>query len=123
MKHLFYSLAIILLLSSCSDASQTRIQLKDFTDDTSVKKLGQRLIDLPFGLNALEPSSEEVQEIFIAVHGGRSEGYEWIYPIKTIDTKQKHMHFYRWPDNGCFQSSAEELASEINDLLLSLIHI
>ena len=27
------------------------------------------------------------------------------------------MHFYRWPDNGCFQSSAEELASEINNLL------
>lgn len=117
MKHLFYSLAIILLLSSCSNASQTRIQLEDFTDDTSVKALGQRLIDLPFGLNALEASSEQVQEIFIAVHGGRSEGYEWIYPIKTIDTKEKHMYFYRWADNGCFQDPAEELTKKIVDIL------
>jgi surfactin synthase thioesterase subunit len=27
------------------------------------------------------------------------------------------MYFYRWPDNGCFQSSAEELAVQINNLL------
>jgi pimeloyl-ACP methyl ester carboxylesterase len=45
------------------------------------------------------------------------KGYEWIYPIKTIDSKQKHMYFYRWHDNGCFQSSAVELANEINNLL------
>ena len=42
--------------------------------------------DLHFGLNSLEQSEEEAQEFFIAVHGGSSEGYEWIYPIKTIDT-------------------------------------
>ena len=51
------------------------------------------------------------------MHGANSECYEWIYPIKTIDTKQKHMYFYRWPDNGCFQDSAEKLANEIQDIL------
>ena len=50
-------------------------------------------------------------------HGGSSEGYEWIHPIRKIDTKQKHMYFYRWPDNGCFKSSAEELVNEIYNLL------
>jgi triacylglycerol esterase/lipase EstA (alpha/beta hydrolase family) len=117
MKNIFYLFFFILFIAGCNKAPQPPIQLKDFSSDISVKKLGQRLIDLPQGLNPLEPSSEEAQEIFIAVHGGRSEGYEWIYPIKTIDTKQKHMFFYRWPDNGCFQESAEKLENEIKVIL------
>ena len=117
MKHLFCSLILILFIAGCGSSSQNPIQLKDFTNDEPVKKLGHRLINLPFGLNTLEPSSEEAQEIFIAVHGGRSEGYEWIHPIKTIDTRQKHMYFYRWPDNVCFQDSAEKLSNQINDIL------
>ena len=117
MKNIFYTLALTLFLTGCGSASQPPIQIDDLSHDTSVKKLGERLIDLPYGLNALEPFVEEAQEIFIAVHGGSSEGYEWIYPIKTIDTKQKHMYFYRWPDNGCFQDSAEKLANEIKNIL------
>tara|TARA_S200000501_G_scaffold124679_1_gene117697 strand:- start:105 stop:827 length:723 start_codon:yes stop_codon:yes gene_type:complete len=117
MKQIFYTLAATFFLIGCNNAPQPPIQLNDLSDEISVKTLGKRLIDLPFGLNALELSEDEAQEVFIAVHGGSSEGYEWIYPIKIIDTKQKHMYFYRWPDNGCFQSSAEELASEINNLL------
>ena len=117
MKNIFYLFFFILFIAGCNKAPQPPIQLKDFSSDISVKKLGQRLIDLPQGLNPLEQSSEEAQEIFIAVHGGRSEGYEWIYPIKTIDTKQKHMFFYRWPDNGCFQESAEKLENEIKVIL------
>ena len=117
MKHLFYSLSLLLFITGCGSSSQTPIQLQDFTNDISVKKLGHRLINLPYGLNALEPSLEEAQEIFIVVHGGSSEGYEWIYPIKTIDTKQKHIYFYRWPDNGCYQDSAEKLLNEIKDIL------
>jgi predicted alpha/beta hydrolase family esterase len=117
MKHIFYFFLVALFIVGCGNVPQSPIQLNDLSDDISVKKLGKRLIDLPYGLNALEPGEEEAQEIFIAVHGGSSEGYEWIYPIKTIDTKQKHMYFYRWPDNGCFQSSAEALANEIKALL------
>ena len=117
MKHIFYFSGLALFIAACGNAPQPSIQLEDLSDDISVKKLGERLIDLPYGLNALESSEEEAQEIFIAVHGGSSEGYEWVYPIKTIDTKQKQMYFYRWPDNGCFQSSAEALANEIKTLL------
>ena len=117
MKQIFYILAATFFLTGCNNAPQPPIQLNDLSDEISVKTLGKRLIDLPFGLNALELSEDEAQEVFIAVHGGSSDGYDWIYPIKTIDTKQKHMHFYRWPASGCFQSSAEELASEINNLL------
>ena len=95
MKHIFYTFALVCFIAGCGNAPEFPIQLNDLSDDIAVKKLGKRLIDLPYGLNSLEPREPEVQEIFIAVHGGGSEGYEWIYPIKTIDTKHKHMYFYR----------------------------
>jgi pimeloyl-ACP methyl ester carboxylesterase len=117
MKHLFYTFALIFFIVGCGNAPQLPIQLNDLSNDISVKKLGERLIDLPYGLNTLEANQDVAQEIFIAVHGAGSEGYEWIHPIKTIDSKQKHMYFYRWRDNGCFQSSAVELANEITNLL------
>ena len=93
MKLIFYTFALTFFLTGCNNAPQPPIQINDLSEEISVKTLGERLIDLPYGLNALEQSEEEVQEVFIAVHGGSSEGYEWIYPIKTIDTKQRHMHF------------------------------
>ena len=117
MKHIFYTPVLTFFFFSCGNEPQPPIQLHDLSAEISVKKLGEKLIDLPYGLNDLETSADESQEIFIAVHGGSSEGYEWIHPIRTIDTKQKHMYFYRWPDNGCFQSSAEELVNEIYNLL------
>ena len=117
MKHIFYTPVLTFFLIDCGNASQPPIQLNDLNAEISVKTLGERLIDLPYGLNDLEPSADDSQEIFIAVHGGSSEGYEWIHPIRKIDTKQKHMYFYRWPDNGCFQGSAEELVNEIYTLL------
>ena len=117
MKHIFYTPVLTFFLIACGNGSQPPIQLNDLNAEISVKTLGERLIDLPYGLNDLEPSADESQEIFIAVHGGSSEGYEWIHPIRKIDTKQKHMYFYRWPDNGCFKSSAEELVNEIYNLL------
>ena len=117
MKHIFYTPVLTFFLIACGNDSQPPIQLSDLSAEISVKTLGKRLIDLPYGLNDLEPSAGDSQEIFIAVHGGSSEGYEWIHPIRKIDTKQKHMYFYRWPDNGCFQSSAEELVNKIYNLL------
>ena len=117
MKHILYLLFLAFFAASCNIEPQSPIKLMDFTNDISVKKLGQRLVDLPHGLNSMEPSTNEAQEIFIAVHGGSSEGYEWIYPIKTIDSEQKHVYFYRWADDGCFQDSAEKLVKEIADIL------
>ena len=114
-SHLFF--VFIFLLVGCSDDSLPPIKISDFKNDISVKNLGLRLIDLPYGLNSMEPSRDEVQEIFIVVHGGNSEGYEWIYPLKKINTEFRHMYFYRWPDNNCFQNSAENLKSEITEIL------
>jgi len=117
MKKFSYLFFVFFLATSCSKEPQSNVQLQDLVDNISVQKLGQRLIDLPFGLNKLEPTLEEAEEIFIGIHGGSSEGYEWVYPLKTINTKKKEMYFYRWPDNGCFQDSAEQLITLIDSIL------
>ena len=117
MKFIFSLFVLIFFLAGCSDASLPPIKIGDFENDTSVKNLGIRLMDLPYGLNSMEPSLDEVQEIFISVHGGNSEGYEWIYPLKKINTKLRHMYFYRWPDNSCFQNSVKRLKDEIISIL------
>ena len=117
MKYSFSFFLFIFSLVGCSDNSLPPIKISDFKNDISVKNLGMRLIDLPYGLNSMEPSRDEAQEIFIVVHGGNSEGYEWIYPLKRINTELRHMYFYRWPDNNCFQNSAESLKNEITEIL------
>tara|TARA_B100001057_G_scaffold421828_1_gene443000 strand:+ start:111 stop:833 length:723 start_codon:yes stop_codon:yes gene_type:complete len=117
MKYSLSFLVLIFLLAGCSDDSLPPIKISDFKNDISVKNLGMRLIDLPYGLHSMEPNLDKAQEIFVAVHGGNSEGYEWIYPLKKINTKLRHIYFFRWPDNSCFQNSAEELKNEITDIL------
>ena len=116
MKYIHSFFVFIFLLVGCSDNSLPPIKINDFKNDISVKNLGLRLIDLPYGLNSMEQRRDEVQEIFIAVHGGNSDGYEWIYPLKKL-IQPRHIYFYRWPDNNCFQNSAENLKNEIMEIL------
>ena len=78
MKHIFYTFTLVFFIAGCGNAPQPPIQLSDFSDQVSVKKLGKRLIDLPYGLNSLEQKRRSSGN-FYAVHGGGSEGYEWIY--------------------------------------------
>jgi hypothetical protein len=51
MKHIFYTFALVFFIAGCGNAPQSPIQLNDLSNDISVKKLGERLIDLPYGLN------------------------------------------------------------------------
>ena len=70
MRKIFCYFVFIFLIIGCQNSNQPPLKLKDFKDDIDVKELGKRLIHLPFGLNSMEASNDEVDEIFIAVHGG-----------------------------------------------------
>ena len=58
--------------------------------------------------------------MLISVHGSRSEGYEWIYPLQTLDTENSATFFYRWDDRKCYLSSAESLIFYLKEVLKSL---
>ena len=78
------------------------------------KESGARLIRLDFGLNPLERFNGKEKILLISVHGSQSEGYEWIYPLQTLDTEKSATFFYRWKDNKCYLSSAEKLNSYLS---------
>ena len=112
----FPPLVCLIIIFSCAK-SESYPWLDTLDSETKYEESGKRLMSLDFGLNPLEGFNKNEKVLFIGVHGSRSLGYEWIYPIKTIDSEQKHMYFYRWADDGCFQDSAEKLAKEIADIL------
>ena len=78
------------------------------------KESGAKLIRLDFGLNPLERFNGKEKVLLISVHGSQSEGYEWIYPLQTLDTEKSATFFYRWNDNKCYLSSAEKLNSYLS---------
>ncbi len=82
-----------------------------------VKQSGARLIDLPLGLHALEEVSDENNRIVIGVHGWRSEGYEWVYPLLTMDSDRTTTYFFRWDFNECPIKSGRILLTEIQSAL------
>ena len=72
------------------------------------------------GLNPLERFNGKEKVLLVSVHGSRSEGYEWIYPLQTLDTENSATFFYRWDDRKCYLSSAESLTFYLKEVLKSL---
>ena len=80
-------------------------------------KSGQRLMSLEYGLSPLEVINKKEKVAVIGVHGVRSEGYEWVYPLTKLDGNDRLTLFYRWDDESCFLPSALKLNQEILLLL------
>ena len=81
----------LLTVGACNGPAPSKAQLSDFQDNVSVKISGARLIDLPMGMQPLESNLLNANEITVAVHGGSSEGYEWVYPLKILDNLPESM--------------------------------
>ena len=77
---------------------------------------GKKLMNLDFGLHNLEQSSKNT-EILIGIHGGDSRGFEWIYPLQTLDNQDVQTYFFRWDTTKCPSEGAEILSSELKALL------
>ena len=105
------------LVFSCTLNSDEYPWLSELDYQNEVFESGQRLMQLEYGLHALEEKLNNEDSLIIAVHGSRSRGYEWIYPMKTLDSKNHDIYFFRWNDQGCPYPSALKLDSLINEKL------
>jgi len=105
----------IVLLVSCS--KQVDISLKGFSTADDVFVSGKALMSIDKGLHPLEDLSANQQTLLIGIHGSASRGYEWIYPLQTLDTANNLTLFFRWDDKNCPRPSYEELSVSINALL------
>ena len=134
-----YLLFAVLLSSS----NLNSLNLYDLDHETEFLDSGKKLMNLDFGIHDLEPN-QETKSIIIAIHGRDSRGFEWIYPLQTIDSEQTKTYFFRWDTTKCPQKIIPLLVKEIlaikdlkkitilghsyggtlsSLLLLSLIHI
>ena len=97
--------------------------LESLDSGKGYKQSGAKLSGLDVGLNPLEKFNGNEKVLLVSVHGSRSEGYEWIYPLQTLDTEKSATFFYRWDDSKCYLSSAKKLISLLSKLDTSLPNI
>ena len=75
-------------------------------------KSGKKLMDLDFGLHDLE-INQTGKEILIGIHGRDSRGFEWIYPLQTLDNEATKAYFFRWDTTKCPQKTIPILVKEL----------
>ena len=89
------------------------LNLYELDPDKEYLKSGQKLMDLNFGLHDLE-ANQTGKEILISIHGRDSRGFEWIYPLQTIDNEVTKTYFFRWDTTKCPQKTIPILMKEIS---------
>ena len=105
----------VFLLSTFLFSSLNLISLNlyDLDHETEFLESGKRLMNFDFGIHDLEPN-QEAKAIIIAIHGGDSRGFEWIYPLQTIDNEVTKTYFFRWDTTKCPQKTIPILMKEIS---------
>ena len=115
MRNILY-LIMIFLLVSCSESEE--VSLKEFKITGDVFDSGKRLMSLPYGLHTLEENNTMEKTLIIGVHGSNSRGYEWIYPLSSLDNSDKLVAFFRWDDSSCPGPGIQSLSQNLSDLLV-----
>lgn len=94
------------------------VTLEALQDGEGAKPSGKRLMALPLGLHRLDSTSPAPTRAVIGIHGYESEGYEWVYPLKTLGKDgQARAYFYRWDFTQCPEPMADGLGKALDELL------
>ena len=91
------------------------LNLYELDPNKEYLKSGQKLMDLDFGLHDLE-ANQVGKQILISIHGRDSRGFEWIYPLQTIDNEVTKTYFFRWDTTKCPQKTIPILMKEISEM-------
>ena len=91
------------------------LNLYDLDYETEFLESGRKLMNLDFGIHDLEPN-QEANALIIAIHGGDSRGFEWIYPLQTIDNELTKTYFFRWDTTKCPQKTIPNFMKEILEM-------
>ena len=76
----------------------------------NVFESGLVLVQLKNGLHFLEEKQEVQKELVIAIHGGGTLGYEWVYPLNQLNTERTRVAFF---DGTQFQRHAPTMSFDI----------
>ena len=115
-SNLFGAQALVLILIMLSTLKIEAFDINRF-DQSNAFVLGEDLIAMPFGMQLLEANNAKANELIIGIHGGNSEGYEWIYPLWQLNQEFNQVFFYRWNDKRCANANNANLVNHIDSLL------
>jgi len=88
---------------------------EDINSKKNVFESGLVLVGLDNGLHFLEEQQPNQTELIIGIHGGGTLGYEWIYPLNTLNNEKNRVAFFRW--NPISVSCATEELELLNTLI------
>lgn len=119
---IFFIILFPILLLSCTD-ERPYPWISELDSEKEFEESGKNLMAVKMGLNPLEIKTGKETKILIVVHGSNSRGYEWIYPIKTMDDEDTLTMFNRWDDADCpnpsfllLNNSIEKLTKENSNI-------
>ena len=115
-SNLFGAQALVLILMMLSNLKIQAFDI-DLFDQNNAFTLGKDLVAMPYGMQLLEANNADADELVIGIHGGNSEGYEWIYPLWQLNKESNQVFFYRWNDKRCANANNANLVNEIDSLL------
>jgi len=115
-SNLFGAQALILILMMLSNLKIQAFDI-DLFDQNNAFALGKDLVAMPYGMQLLEANNADADELVIGIHGGNSEGYEWIYPLWQLNKESNQVFFYRWNDKRCANANNAKLVNQIDSLL------
>ena len=67
-----------------------------FKTNKQVVRTGKPLRQIEYGLHSLEEDQEENPTVLIGIHGFKARGFEWVYPLLTMDDDSIHTHYFHW---------------------------
>ena len=119
MKYIVFTI-IFLVPLVFAEKDQDYPWLESLDPGKGYKQSGAKLSGLGLGLNPLERFNGEEKVLLVSVHGSKSEGYEWIYPLQTLDTENSATFFYKWDDSKCYSKSAKKLIFHLKEAVRGL---
>ena len=90
---------VIMTLATPASASNTNSWLTSLNPISDSRDTGKKLMNLTYGLNLLETKNKKEDTLLVGVHGGNSQGYEWVYPLKKKDKENILSNLFRWDDS------------------------
>ena len=114
---------ILILISSCNSNlsdKNTFLLVSDLPVGEYVKESGKKLIDQPYGFTKIIADSTTIDNaLVIAVHGYKSEGYEWVASLNSLAENYNNTYFYRYDWEICPDILGQNLADSFVTLFQS----
>lgn len=107
------TILVLFFVLGCRQGHHSSILMENLKLGKNLKSTGKSLIKMDYGFTNVISPGARLDTVLIAVHGYKSTGYEWVYPLKKMAESGLQTYFYRWDWTTCPEAASQELKAEI----------